>query len=133
MTLEQFQTQISRLAKQYGEHLYQHDRVETIWKEFKDSSAEDFTTAVSMLIDEMRFPPLIQDIRERFTTIRERKYQNYKASERAANRKFIEDRYTFSDAEKSEIMRTIMDRMMGKIPDDKWKSFMEVLKNAAEN
>jgi hypothetical protein len=62
MRQEVYQQQITRLAKNWGEHNYKAERASLFWKAFNSVADDVFEAAVDLLIAEQRTAPMLKEI-----------------------------------------------------------------------
>lgn len=131
MNLNHFQTQINRLAETYGGQHYKRERIELIWREVGSFPDSWLTRTVDRFIGELRQPPLVSEFREEASKERERSWSREKDQHARDAQHFfmIADDPTM----RQSVLKTILDRMNGKVPDLVWNDFMKGLDSLVSN
>ena len=80
MELKDFQVQLQRIKRCFGEKHYPPERADILWREVKDQTAAWMTTAVDHFVSTrpLHQPPLPADFLEIARTERERNYEKLK-------------------------------------------------------
>lgn len=63
----EFESQIDRLRKNYGDRSIPNERVLLFWKEYGLAERPDFEACISEIILNCRYAPMITDFRSNFT------------------------------------------------------------------
>jgi hypothetical protein len=126
---EEFNYQVNRLIKSYGEKSFPAERLVLLHQEVKDFSAEWFKRVVDRLIADSRYAPLLSDFREEIARERERMAYQEKKQHEADAQAFYRGTYQAEDAR--TICQYILKRVDGKVPDGEFSQFINVLENAA--
>lgn len=126
-----FQTQITRLAGTYGKQHYGPDRVFIIWQEIKDFSDGWFEKVVSEIIATQRVAPLVDYFRNEASWERDRTCAVDKLKHKQEAEEFFKSSY--SDDERSWMIKTILKRMGGGVSDSEWAKFNKIITQVAEN
>lgn len=113
-----FDREIERLRNTFGKTPFSNDRLALAWNEVKDLSAPWFNRWVDFWLSNERQAPLPKDFREATSVERERLYESDKQKQKLD----VEDYQSMlSDDQTSMLLKTIVKRMNGQVPDDQWK------------
>lgn len=127
---EMFKTQMDRMKANYGEDKFPKEKIALIWEELKEFSPKQVKSICDFVLGNNQWAPTIQPFREFASMLREKLRQFEREQERQDAKDFWEGTY-HSDEVKS-IVQTIKLRMEGKVTDDEWKQFQEILKKSSK-
>jgi hypothetical protein len=123
-----FETQLARIANQYGPKALGEERVKIIWREVNQFTDRWFESLITEMIASCDRAPLPKQFSEAASRERDRLY----LIEKAKNTREAEASWNWlTQPEVELICRTIRERMVGKIQDSNWVSFVQVLEQIA--
>lgn len=133
MTKDAFNKQMGRMRKEFGHDAYSTERMALIWQEvtfFGDAWMRD---AVNHFIGNApkNRPPTVADFGELASAERDRVWAAEKAERARDAKAFMHMR--FPTQERQEILRKILERLSGAVPDSDWTGFLAVVQQAADH
>lgn len=130
MTESFFQMQLRRLTTNWP-NTYNSERSALLWREVKDFSDEWFARLVDRFIGELRQPPLMPEFREAISAERERNWSREKAQHARDAKEFF---LIANDPDfRGSVIKTIIERMQGKVPEKTWNEFIHGLNKLTGN
>jgi len=125
MTRLEFENEIRRLFSTFGEKAFTPERLQIIWKEVKDFEFTWMQRNITEILAGNERAPLPKDFAVLATKERQRIYE----IEKAKNTREAEKVWNWLSSEEiGFICQGIRDRIQGKVADEKWNSFVNVLK-----
>jgi hypothetical protein len=129
MTHSVFLSEIQKLVNSFGKTQYSQDRIDIIWVAVQDLSDDWFKLVVrGMLLTERQapLPSAIVSLAER-----ERLTLNWSAHQaEQENQEDLELKNSiYTDEDRKMFLKTITDRIQGKVSDDDWAAFNSLIKN----
>jgi len=131
MTQKEFQTGMEKLISVFGEKNYQPARVELFWREFGSLPCAVWLTLVDRVVANERFAPMVINLREELTRMREVESAQVKAFHRREAEEFWAR--TYSDEDISFMVDSIRRRVTGILDDDAESTFKRMLKTTGKN
>lgn len=128
MTPAEFDKQISRLESRW-KGVYVDEVKRVIWREISSLSGSWFAQTVDNFLVTLRQAPLMPEIGEAVSRERERQWALEKKQHEEDAKAFWNG--TYHPDEVKAVCQVIKDRILGKVPDENWASFMKVLENNA--
>jgi len=119
---------MGRLIEQFGKTAYSIERTKLIFQEVQDLDAEWFHRLVDRFIGECRVAPIMTEFRTEIAREKERKYLRSKDQNSREAKEFMSG-MRLGDDERSVIVRTIIERAKGRVPDEDWECFMDQAAN----
>lgn len=131
MRIDEFETHLNRLRDVFGDRNYTDERAKVFWREVRDMDASWWARTVDRFIGECKFAPLMPEFREVITRERERNWSVEKSCHTRDAKEFF---LIADDPEiRGSVMKTILDRMNGKVSDQVWGEFMPGLNKLVGN
>lgn len=129
MNEKEFQTQILRLIRVYGEPAYKTERTQLIWREMSSLPADSFCRVVDFLIAECRQPPMLKEFREAVSIEREKLHAKEKKDHTKDSWEFWKGsgQATASNEEQVWVFQAIRMRIKREMPDNDWSAFMKLI------
>lgn len=128
---EAFADSVIKLRANYGKEKFPEEKCALIWDELKEFSPKQIRNICDVVIGENSYSPGLKEFRDKASMLREKIRQWEKQREREESREFYSSR--FHDSEITATAQTIRGRMIGKVKDDEWNQFQEVLERVGES
>jgi hypothetical protein len=125
-----FKDQVELLKGNYGADKFPKQKIELIWEELKEFSPKQIQSICKFVMANNNFAPTLQPFRDFAAMLRERIREHEREQERQDAKDFWAG--TFHSSEVKSIVETIRLRIEGKVSDDDWRQFQQILKSAAD-
>ena len=130
MTREEFNNQADRLREKFGKTWIDPDWTKMAWAECQSLPVAWFERMANFFIGE-QYKPKMSDVRGFVAKLREKDYQARRAQESKDSEDFWRSSYHPEDVKL--LMKTIKDRVLGKVSDKEWEDFRKGLGEIARS
>lgn len=131
MIWEKYQAQIMRLNNHFRKSYDSKELLNLIWREFQNTDDDDFREMVNLSISELRYPPLLPELRTLAARVREKRHAYTKSQYRQDAEAFMES--TLTPDEQGWIMGEIRRILKGEMSETDQIEFKEMLRKLGES
>lgn len=128
MIPKEYNEQVDRLKRTFGEKHFPADRYNLIWVATKEFPVEWFSRLVDQMIAGMRQAPMPADFIE---AAREQKFRDHEKRKKNETPSFNDWATKFTRDDERMMAQMIIKRLQGTVSDDDWNNFQRMLDDLA--